>query len=190
MAVNKDSANWRLFGGGGLLVGGVLWLLGQLLGLAAVPTAPAIVGAIGVLVVGIALFFVAFGQTGSNGAVGNSLLGKIALVAAAVGWILVAAGTIFAAFGTVLPAVVTIIAVILVVVGGVLATFVIYQRGVARGAARWVFAVPTVLSIVWALFALGWVVPGATVVLIVALLLAAAYAVTGLLYLLNRRDVG
>ena len=34
--VDKDTANWRLYGGGGLLVGGFLWLLGVVLGQAGV----------------------------------------------------------------------------------------------------------------------------------------------------------
>ena len=49
------------------------------------------------------------------------------------------------------------IAGILVVVGGILSTFAIYQRGVARGAARWVLAVPTVVAILWVIIEFGWI---------------------------------
>src|SRR5688572_16009871 len=66
--VTERSANWRLFGGGGLLVGGLLLLLAALLPLAGTPAAVTFwLGVVGILLVGIALFFVAFGETGSNG---------------------------------------------------------------------------------------------------------------------------
>lgn len=186
--VDKDSANWRLFGGGGLLVGGLLWLIAVIVGIAAAGSAIAAwIAIIGVLVIGVALFLVAFGETGSNGAVGASLFGKAVLVAFGLGWIVFGLVWLLAAVGVSAPQVVLLIAGVLVVVGGILSTFAIWQRAVARGAARWVLAVPVVLSILFVISALGWVIithwwlPA---------LLALAFLVTGLLYLLNRRDIG
>lgn len=189
--VNRESANWRLFGGGGLIVGGLLWLVGQVLIFAALSVVPPFVVAVGILVVAIALFFVAFGETGSNGAVGASLFGKIVLVALGLGWAVFAVLQVTASIGLSSPAALEYVGGILVIAGGVLATFAIYERRIARGAARWVLAVPTVISILWVIIAFGWIdVTWSPFDTIVGLLLSAAYAVTGLLYLLNRRDVG
>ena len=189
--VNRESANWRLFGGGGLIVGGLLWLVGQVLIFAALSVVPPFVVAVGILVVAIALFFVAFGETGSNGAVGASLFGKIVLVTLGLGWAVFAVLQVTASIGLSSPAALEYVGGILVVAGGVLSTFAIYERRVARGAARWVLAVPTVISILWVIIAFGWIdVTWSPFDTIVGLLLSAAYAVTGLLFLLNRRDVG
>ena len=62
----------------------------------------------------------------------------------------------------------------------------IFRRGVARGIARWVIAVPVAWGVVWAIHALGWV--SLIDPAILAGVLAALYAVTGLLYLLNRKQ--
>jgi hypothetical protein len=189
--VNRESANWRLFGGGGLIVGGLLWLVGQVLIFAALSVVPPFVVAVGILVVAIALFFVAFGETGSNGAVGASLFGRIVLVTLGLGWAVFAVLQVTASIGLSSPGAFEYVGGILVIAGGVLSTFAIYERGVARGAARWVLAVPTVISILWVIIAFGWIdVTWSPFDTIVGLLLAAAYAATGLLYLLNRRDVG
>ena len=189
--VNRESANWRLFGGGGLIVGGLLWLIGQVLTLAAVSVVPPFVVAVGILVVAVALTFVAFGETGSNGAVGASLFGKIVLVALALGLLAFTVLQVTAAIGLSSPAVLKYAGGILVAGGGVLSTFAIYERGVARGAARWVLAVPTVVSIAWVIIAFGWIdVSWSPLDTIISLVLAFAYAATGVLYLLNREDVG
>lgn len=189
--VNRESANWRLFGGGGLIVGGLLWLIGQVLIFASISVVPPFVVAVGILVIAIALFFVAFGETGSNGAVGASLFGKIVLVGLGLGWVIFAILQITAAIGLSSPAGLKYAAGILVVAGGVLSTFAIYERGVARGAARWVLAVPTVISIAWVIIAFGWIDVSFTPIdTIVGLVLSLAYAATGVLYLLNRKDVG
>ena len=189
--VNRESANWRLFGGGGLIVGGLLWLVAQVLIFASVSVVPPFVVAVGILVVAIALFFVAFGETGSNGAVGASLFGKIVLVTLGLGWAVFAVLQVTSSIGLSSPSALEYVGGILVIAGGVLSTFAIYERGVARGAARWVLAVPTVISILWVIIAFGWIdVTWSSFDTIVGLLLAAGYAATGLLYLLNRRDVG
>ena len=191
--VNRESANWRLFGGGGLIVGGLLWLIGQALSLvlASVSVVPPFVVAVGILVIAIALFFVAFGETGSNGAVGASLFGKIVLVVLGAGWVIFSVLQVTAAIGLSSPVALKFAAGILVIAGGVLSTFAIYERGVARGAARWVLAVPTVISIAWVIIAFGWIDVSFTPIdTIVGLVLSLAYVATGVLYLLNRKDVG
>jgi len=186
--VDKDSANWRLFGGGGLLVGGLLWLISVVVGLAVPGTIVATwLAIVGLLIVGIALFLVAFGETGSNGAVGASVFGKAALVIFGLGWVLFGLVLLLAVVGTAAPAVITTIAGVLVVVGGILSAYAIWQRGVARGAARWIIVVPVVLGILFVISALGWVAISGWWL---PLLLAVAFVVTGLLYLLNRKDIG
>lgn len=181
--VDKDSANWRLFGGGGMLLGGLLWLIGVIAGGG--------VGlwlvAIGILLVGVAQFFVAFGQTGSNGAVGASLAGKLALVAFGLGWVVFAAGIMFASFSMAFPTALTIIVGVLIVLGGLASAFLIYSRGVARGAARWVLFLPVLWGVLYVISLLGWVAVGGRWI---GAVLAALFAITGLLYLLNRKDIG
>ena len=188
MVVDRDSANWRLFGGGGLLVGGLLWLIGAGVSFAGYGAVSTWVQVIGVLVVGVALFLVAFGQTGSNGAVGASVSGKAALVGFGIGWLVVGLLWALAAGGVAGPAVLRYVAVVLVVVAGILSAVAVYRRGVARGAARWILALPVAWGIVWAVQELGWASFLAAAV--VSAVLGALYAVTGLLYLLNSRSVG
>jgi len=76
--VNQSTANWRLFGGGGLAVGGLLYALVSLLGKDGDKDVFWL-GVIAFAVVGVGFFFVAYGETGGNGAVGDSDTGKLAL---------------------------------------------------------------------------------------------------------------
>lgn len=186
MAVDKESANWRLFGGGGLLVGGLLWLIGVIVSVAGAGAVGSWLGIIGILVIGIALFLVAFGETGSNGAVGASAFGKVALVAFGLGWILFALIALLAILAISVPSVLAIIAGVLVVVGGVLSAFAIYQRGVARGIAKWIIALPVIWGILWVIHQLGWV--AAVPQNILDGVLAGLLAITGVIYLLNRKE--
>lgn len=185
--VDKDSANWRLFGGGGLLVGGLLWLIATLVGLAAPGPIGSWLSLIGVLIIGVALFFVAFGETGSNGAVGASLFGKVVLVAFGLGWVLLGVVWLLAGVGVAVPGLLTTIALVLVAVGGILSAIAIYQRGVAKGAARWAIILPVVVGVLFVVAALGWIsltgwwLPA---------LLAVLYALTGLAYLFNKTNIG
>jgi hypothetical protein len=185
--VDKESANWRLFGGGGLLVGGLLWLIGELVGLAGAGSVGTWLSIIGAILVGIALFLVAFGETGSNGAVGASVFGKIALVVFGLGWVLYGLVALLAAVGVAGPAVLVTIAGVLIVLGGLFSAFAVYQRHVARGAARWILFAPVLWGILFVISALEWVaIDGWWLGGVLALL----FAVTGLLYLLNRKDIG
>jgi hypothetical protein len=188
MVVDRESANWRLFGGGGLLVGGLLWLIGAAVYFSGLASLATWIQVIGVLVVGVGLFLVAFGQTGSNGAVGAGVFGKAALVAFGIGWLIVGLLRALAAAGVAAPVALGTIAVVLVVVGGIHSAVAIYRRGVARGAARWILALPVAWGIVWALHQLGWAAFLADAV--ISIVLGALYAVAGLLYLLNSRSIG
>jgi len=77
--------------------------------------------------------------------------------------------------------------VVLVVVGSIASAIAIYQRGVARGAARWVLFVTAAWGVLYALASFGLLSFAGLWIITV---LAALYAITGLLYLLNRKDVG
>ncbi len=183
--VTERTANWRLFGGGGMLAGSVLWLI-ALIASAAGSSGPVTgwLTTIGFLLLGASGFFLAFGQTGSNGVVGGSVLGKLGFVAFGIGFLLLGLGPLLAAFGATLPAGTGTVAIVLIVIGGIIGAVVTYQKGVARGAARWFFAVPVVMSIVWLLATAGlFAITGNVLPLLVAL----AFALAGLLFLLNRR---
>lgn len=187
MAVDKESANWRLLGGGGLLVGGLLWLIATIVSLAAPGPIGGWLGVIGTILVGVALFFVAFGETGSNGAVGADLFGKIALVVFGLGWVLFGVLGLLAGLGVAAPSVLAIVAGVFVVLGGLFSAFAIFQRGVARGAANWILFAPVLWGVLYVIVALGWV---SLTGWWLGAILAALFAITGLLYLLNRKDVG
>jgi hypothetical protein len=182
--VTKKTANWRLFGGGGLLVAGVLWFISIALLAANVVASTAWLGAIALLILVIGLVFVAFGQTGSNGAVGGSTLGRIVLVLFAVGWLLWVINS-FVAIGAVLSA----IAAILIAVGGLLSAWFVYRAGVAKGAASWILFVTALESALLAVGTEGWV-QGLGASTWLSILVAALFALTGLLYLFNDRKMG
>ena len=180
--VTDQTANWRLFGGGGLVLGGVLWLIATIVGASgALDTWLRIVAFLALAVAG---FMLAFGQTGSNGIVGGSILGKLAFVAFGIGFALLALGPLLGLAGTTLPAELATAGIVLIAIGSVIGAVVIYQKGVARGVARWIFAIPAVLAVVWMLTTLGLVALGGNVIVI---LLALALILAGVLFLLNRR---
>lgn len=183
--VNERSANWRLFGGGAMLVGAAFWLIALIV--VAAGSGGAITSwltILGFLILGASGFFLAFGQTGSNGVVGGSVLGKLGFVVFGVGFILLALVPLLSVFGTGLPPETSTVGTVLVVIGGVIGAIVTYQKGVARGVARWFFFVPVAFSIVWLVSALGWLAIGGT---IFVTLLALAYAIAGGLFLFNRK---
>jgi hypothetical protein len=185
--VTKRSANWRLFGGGGLLLGGVLWAIGAILGMASPGAAAGWLSAIGLLVVGIAHLFVAFGETGSNGAVGASGWGKVVLVVAALGWVLLGVVGVIGQVSGSAPDWLSTVGIILALVGGILSAIAIFGRGVAKGIAKWAMFVPVVLAAVFYLLTLGNMVAGYEWLGIVV---AVTFLLTGLAYLLNKLDVG
>ena len=181
--VSTRTANWRLFGGGGVLVGAFLWTLEAVLVLASITALSPWLGVIGLVLIAIGFALVAFGETGSNGAVGKSTLGKVALVGYGLGFLLLAVDT-FAHLG----AVVVAIAAILIIVGGLVGAYVIFQKGVAKGIARWFLFVPAVLGALWAIGLLG--VAAIAGLGWLGLVLAILLLVTGALYLFNDRKMG
>ena len=176
--VSSRTANWRLFGGGGLIVGGILWTLHFVLVQAGILALGPWLFVIALLVIAVALALVAFGETGSNGAVGKYVIGKVALVVYAAGFLLFAVNA-----ATALGSVVVAIAALLVVAGGLLSAYAIYQKGVAKGAARWFLFLPAVVGALWAV---GIAFVAALQLWWLGLLLA----ITGALYLLNSRKIG
>ena len=182
--VDKDTANWRLYGGGGLLVGGLLWLVGLILsGVAGMPDVGRWVIVIGVVVVAIGFFLVAWGQTGSNGAVGNNMMGKVGLWAAAIGFLAWALLPLFGIGGDWLGWLV----LVLVGLGSLIAAVIIMQKGVARGLAKWMMFLVAVVAIVFFLGAFGVLAMGADVLAILGYVFAAAVALTGIVYVMNRK---
>ena len=180
--VTSRTANWRLFGGGGLALGGILWALAWILAVAAVPTVTSWIFVIGLIIIAVALVFVAFGETGSNGAVGKYTLGKAALVVYAAGWLLIAINT-----ATGLGTAVVTIAGILVIVGGLVSAYAIYQKHIAKGAARWILFVPAIIGTI---YVLGLWIPTLASIIVLGLLVALGFLVTGVLYLVNDRKIG
>jgi hypothetical protein len=182
--VTKNSANWRLFGGGGMLLGALLWLIALLVaGAGSGGELTSWLTIIGFLLLGASGFFLAFGQTGSNGVVGGNVLGKIAFVAFGVGFLLLGLVPLLSVLGVALPGELRTIGVVLIAVGAIVGAIITYQKGVARGLSRWFFFVPAILSVLWLATTLGWISIGA----ILATIVAAAYVIAGLLFLLNRR---
>lgn len=182
--VDKDTANWRLYGGGGLLVGGLLWLVGLILsGVAGMPDVGKWVTVIGLVVVAIGFALVAWGQTGSNGAVGNNVVGKLGLWAVALGFLAWALLPLFDVGGEWLGWLV----LILVGLGSLIAAVIILQKGVARGLAKWILFLVVILAIVYFLGAFGVIALGADVLSILGYVFAAAVALTGLVYVLNKK---
>lgn len=181
--VDKNSANWRLYGGGGLLIGGILWLLAIILGQAGVSgDVTKWIGIIGLIIVAIGFFVLAWGQTGSNGAVGKNALGKIGLWAAAIGTLLWA---ILPIFGVMVAGTWGWVVAILVVVGTLLAAIAIMQKGVAKGLGKWAMFLVFLLALLYFLGVVGGVAALASWV--IGLIFAIVVALTGLIYLLNRK---
>jgi len=180
--VSSRTANWRLFGGGGLILGGLLWTLNIVLAQAGIGALGQWPFVIALLVIAVALALVAFGETGSNGAVGKYLLGKVGLIVYAAGFLLLAVNAAAS-----LGSVVVSIAALLVIVGGLLSAYAIYQKAIAKGAARWFLFLPAVVGALWAI---GIAFVAALQLWWLGLLLAILLAVTGALYLFNSRKLG
>jgi hypothetical protein len=174
-SVTRNTANWRLFGGTAILAAAILWVLALATGLAWLL-------AIAWLVLAAGLVIVAFGQTGGNGAVGKDVLGKVALIIFAAGFVILALSLLVA-----VPAVVIAFAAIFIIVGGLVSAWRIYRKGVAKGASRWIMFLPAVIGAIWAA---GYLSATFATPSWIAYILAIAFGVTGALYLLNDRKIG
>jgi hypothetical protein len=179
--VNERSANWRLLGGGGLLLGGVLIAVGGVFPLGGW------LAAIGILLVGVALFFVAFGETGSNGAVGASTLGKAVLIIAGAAFALLGLFAILALLGIVLPAVLVSVLKIIGLVFLLLSAIAILRRGVAKGFAKWFLFLPAIWGLLVGIDTFTDLDAGFQWL---ALVWGILLALTGLTYLFNKLNAG
>ena len=182
--VDKDTAHWRIYGGGGLLVGGILWLLAVIIGQVAPDAGTAVkwLGVVGLVVVAIGFVLVAWGQTGSNGAVGSSMLGKVSLLAAGLGTLIWA---LVPAFGGTRDGVLGWAIAILVVLGTLLGAVVVMQKGVAKGLAKWAMFLVALLAL---LYFLGTVAAVAALAnWVIGLVFAIVVALTGLIYVMNKK---
>lgn len=181
-AISARTANWRLFGGGGLIAGGVLWVLHVVLVQVGILALGPWLFVIALIVVAVALAFVAFGETGSNGAVGRNRLGKAALLVYAAGFLLLAVNA-----ATDLGSIVMALAALALTVGGLAAAYLVWRKGVAKGAARWFLFAPAAVGVVWAL---GIALVIALQLWWIGLAVAVLLTATGVLYLLNSRRIG
>lgn len=185
--VNDRSANWRLFGGGGLALGGLLQLIAGVLEITAPGFTAVVLLCLGLTVSGAAYFFVAFGQTGSNGAVGALTWGKIVLAIAGAALALISLVVALAVFAEVnLPAVTLGALSIIYVIATILGSVAIFGRGVAEGIAKWALFLPSGWAILEVLVSFGvfgestgWI----DIVFGLLLLL------TGLSYLFNKTNI-
>jgi hypothetical protein len=175
--VTSKTANWRLFGGSAILAAGVLSLL-------ALSTSLAWVQALSWIILAAGLIVVAFGQSGGNGAVGKYVLGKVALVLYAAGFVLLALNL---AIPGGIPPFALVLAGLLVIVGGLVSAWAIERKSIAKGAAQWILFLPAIVGLVT--FA-GLVVPSLSSSAWILYLLAILFCVTGSLYLLNDRKLG
>lgn len=185
--VNERSANWRLFGGGGLALGGLLTTIGVIVGAAGAADVQFWLSTIGLAVIGLALFFVAFGQTGSNGAVGASGWGKAVLAVAGAAAIVTAILAVLGFVGVGTPVVLSQILVVVLAVFLLLSAVAIFGRGVAKGIAKWALFVPAVVAIVWAIDTFAGFTAGGFPW--VGLLFALTALLTGVFYLFNKVDI-
>jgi hypothetical protein len=174
--VTNRTANWRLFGGSALLIAAILWLL-------ALATSLGWLLTLAWLVLAAGLVIVAFGQTGGNGAVGKYLLGKVALVVFAAGWVILAISNVL----NTVPLVVIVFAALIIIVGGLVSAWAIYRKSVAKGMARWIMFLPAVVGAIWAA---GFLSTALGTSAWIGYVLAALFGVTGALYLLNDRKFG
>ena len=174
--VTTKTANWRLFGGSAILAAGLLSLLAHFLHLGPLQ-------AIAWALLAAGLVILAFGQTGGNGAVGKYVIGKVALVLYAAGWVLLALTVI----PVVLPSLVLKLAALLVIVGGLVSAWAIERQAIAKGAAQWILFLP---ALVGALIMAAYIAPSLATLDWMLDVLAILFAITGALYLFNDRKLG
>lgn len=180
--ITSRTANWRLLGGGGLLVGGLLFALHVILVQSRVLFTGPWIFVVALLIIAVALVPLAFGETGSNGVVGNYTLGKFALAIYATAFMLFAVNAAAA-----LGIVVVSIAAALLIVGGLVSAYTISRKRVAKGAARVFFFAPALVGALWAM---GVVWVAGLNLWGIQLAFALLLAIAGGLFLVNSRRIG
>ncbi len=190
------NSRWRTAGGGTLLVAAALLLVATLLeaGTLGDPSArtPLFWLFVAVFAVCSVLFLVAtillaFGRRRDDGIVGDSVLGKVSLLAFGALWLVSQAayliGTYFAASDALL-ATSTVLSLVMIV-GAAIGGIVIAVRGIATGPARWSLLLAVVISVVTSTIAGGTSAVGLITAMHVISSLGLMYV--GLTYLRARR---
>lgn len=134
--INSSTANWRLYGGGGLILGGALWALAALLGKSSSDGVWLWLTIIAIAIVGAAFFFVGYGETGSNGAVGGEDTGRLALFVLAGLFLLRALLSLLVRQDVNVSSTVFDLVQLATVLVLFWAAFEIYRKGVAKGLAQ------------------------------------------------------
>lgn len=179
----SERFSWRRLGGGGIALGGALWMIASLVAFIAFGTAVLALTYAGVLLVGAGLHFLVTGERGSRGAAGSSTWAWIAVETYAAGYLILGFTALIASIGVGLPEILPILAAVLIVVGGPAAAFGIFFSRVVSGVPRWLMFAPAFWGIVnlLALFGLspvnGSLLPA---------VLGALFVITGLAYLIPR----
>lgn len=184
-SVSTTKMGWRRIGGGGLVLGAVLWAASLLLGLGSEGSLQFALTGLTFVVLGLAVLAVGLGPAGAGGAVGRSTFGRVSAGGFGVGWVLAGLFLLLADFGILADAgqVVTVIVGVLIAVGGILTAIAIYRAGVATAISRWILFAPAIWGVLWVLSSQGLVsIGGAWLYWIFAILWAAA----GLVYLAKR----
>jgi hypothetical protein len=189
----SNLSTWRMYGGGGLLVGGFLWLVAVIVGNVASSTDTAFrwVELVGLIVVGLGFIVLAIGRSGSNGVVGKNLVGKIALWVAAFGFLVWGIWDIFTTSfpdTSKLPGVAQWIIAIAIFLGTVVAAAIIQLNGTARIIGKWALYAVALLALLFLLLPVFGIT--ALDVWWVGFIFAIVTALTGLAYLLNPGAAG
>ncbi|HEV7741318.1 MAG TPA: hypothetical protein VGO65_02775 [Pseudolysinimonas sp.] len=151
------------------IVAGALLALAVILPLLGVGGAPWLVG-LAFAAIAVAFAILGFGAV-------NSTLAKVALIAAAIGWILLAINAI----GVALPGVLVTIAALVAGIAGLIGAIVLYVGKEVRNTPALVFIATTVLGLLYLLGVLGTIAFG-TLGTVIAILFAAGLIITGVLF--------
>lgn len=164
----NTSFSRRAAAGIALIVAGALFVLAAVLPLLGVSVSWLII--LAYVAMAVALGILGFGAV-------NSIVAKIALIAAAVGWLLLALNLI----GLALPAPLLTIAAVVAGVGGLIAAIVLYVGKEIRNYSAIIFIVAMVLGLLYLLGVIGVISYGAFGV-VITVLFGVALIVAGVLF--------
>ena len=174
---------WRAWGGGGLAVGGVLWVVATFVGIASVTAVGLAASLLAIIGLGFGLVYVSYGSTGTDGAVGGWAFGRAAIVSFAAGYLLLGVTGGVSAFGIAVSELLPLLACALIVVGGPAAAFAVFRAGVVSGIPRWLLFLPAGWGILYVLSIFGLLPIGGV---LLPATLGVLFAVTGLGYAIPR----
>lgn len=153
------------------IIAGVLLLLALILPLLSITAATPWLTALAYAGIVVALAILGFGAV-------NSMLAKITLIAAAVGWAVLALNVV----GVTMPAILITIAALVAAIGGLVAAIVLYVGKEIKNLPALLFIVTTVIALVYLLPLMGVSFGGDTFATVVAVLLGIGLVVTGVLF--------